>query len=156
VAQRLSPQHPSEPSGGPQQAVSQSAGELADLDTVAEQQERVADPEEFDQTFTAGRGNFNIGGAISSPASFPLQALPRLAYVINYNVVYDEDQDKWVPQKKSEPQDDENEVIIIGDGDGFLGVLITGHTASVSLIRGVQDTIKASSPGKATSRLTVV
>jgi hypothetical protein len=57
-----------------------------------------ADPERFDRTFLAQSDSFQIGGAVTSPAPFPLQVLPRVAYVINYNVVYDEARDKWVPQ----------------------------------------------------------
>jgi hypothetical protein len=57
-----------------------------------------ADPERFDRTFLAQSDSFQIGGAVTSPAPFPLQVLPRVAYVINYNVVYDPDRDKWVPQ----------------------------------------------------------
>lgn len=63
-----------------------------------------ADPERFDRTFRATDKNFRIGGAINSPSPFPLQTLPRLAYVINYNVVYNEDRERWEPQKKSSPE----------------------------------------------------
>lgn len=61
-----------------------------------------ADAEQFDTTYLARRRDWRIGGAVSSPTPFPLQAIPRMAFVINYNMVYDEDEGKWVPKKKGE------------------------------------------------------
>jgi len=78
-----------------------------DTEDFTSTQERLiqeADPESLDRTFRANKQHFRIGGAISSPSPFPLQTLPRLAYVINYNVVYNEDRERWEPQKKSDPR----------------------------------------------------
>lgn len=60
-----------------------------------------ADPERFDQTFLAEADDWQLGGPVPSPAPFPLQVLPRMAYTITYTYVYNESRDRWEPQKKS-------------------------------------------------------
>lgn len=60
-----------------------------------------ADPEVFDQTYLAFGDNWRIDEPTPSPAPFPLQVIPRMAYVISYQMIYDEGLDQWVPQKKT-------------------------------------------------------
>lgn len=55
-----------------------------------------ADAQQFDRTFLARSGDFRIEGQFS-PAPFPLQVIPRVAYTINYNMVYNEERDRWEP-----------------------------------------------------------
>jgi len=57
-------------------------------------QVNAADVESFDQTFLAQSQNFKLEGQFS-PAPFPLQVLPRVAYTINYNFIYNEDRGRW-------------------------------------------------------------
>jgi len=71
---------------------------LSDLTTEA-------DPEEFGQTFTSGDANLNIQGAFN-PVAGDLQAIPRVAYVINLNFVYNEERGRWEPKKKGRLIDD--------------------------------------------------
>lgn len=65
---------------------------LADLTTEA-------DPQQFDRTFTAGGAPLRIQGAFD-PVAGNKQVIPRVAYVLNYNLVYNESRDRWEPQKK--------------------------------------------------------
>lgn len=69
--------------------------------STSEQITQEADPESFDRTFLAQAEDWKLGGPFSSPAPFPLQVVPRMAYVINYSYVLNEDRDRWEPQKKS-------------------------------------------------------
>jgi hypothetical protein len=70
----------------------QPATSLADLTTEA-------DPQQFDQTFTAGDANLTIQGRFD-PVAGSRQVIPRVAYVLNYNLVYNEARDRWEPKKK--------------------------------------------------------
>ena len=59
-----------------------------------------ADPQQFDQTFVAGDASLTIQGRFD-PVAGARQVIPRVAYVLNYNLVYNPDRDRWEPQKKS-------------------------------------------------------
>lgn len=59
-----------------------------------------ADPQQFDRTFTAAGAPLRIQGAFD-PVAGNKQVIPRVAYVLNYNLVYNADRDRWEPQKKS-------------------------------------------------------
>jgi hypothetical protein len=59
-----------------------------------------ADPERFDRTFTTADANLTIEGQFD-PVAGPKQVIPRVAYTINYQMVYNEDRGRWEPQKKS-------------------------------------------------------
>jgi len=118
--------------GGPAPAESggETGGETEEGDETDDQQETSlvdlqapADPQTFDRTFLAQKENFRIEGNFS-PAPFPLQVLPRVAYTINYQMVYNENQDRWEPQKKSE-----------GGGSSFVGTR-TAFKASNALADG--------------------
>jgi hypothetical protein len=75
--------------------------EAEDLPPTPEDvQINAADVDQFDQTYLAQSQNFKIEGEFS-PAPFPLQVLPRVAYTINYNFVYNDSRGRWEPQKKS-------------------------------------------------------
>lgn len=65
---------------------------------TAEQITSEADPEHFDRTFLGKQENFVLRGDVTSPAPFPLQVIPRVAYTINYNFVWDDSEEAWVPQ----------------------------------------------------------
>jgi len=58
-----------------------------------------ADPATFDQTFTDADADLRIEGEFE-PVAGPKQVIPRVAYVLNYNLVYNEARDRWEPQKK--------------------------------------------------------
>lgn len=60
-----------------------------------------ADVGTFDETYLAESQNFGIKGEFA-PAPYPLQVLPRVAYTINYNFVWDDDRERWVPKKKGD------------------------------------------------------
>lgn len=64
-----------------------------------------ANVNQFDRTFTDGAANLTIEGAFD-PVAGPKQVLPRVAYVINFNMVWDPDQGIWVPKKKDRTIDD--------------------------------------------------
>jgi hypothetical protein len=70
----------------------QPSTSLADLTTEA-------DPQQFDQTFTAGDADLTIQGRFD-PVAGSRQVIPRVAYVLNYNLVYNESRDRWEPKKK--------------------------------------------------------
>jgi hypothetical protein len=57
-----------------------------------------ADAETFDQTFLAQAENFRLEGGFS-PAPLPLQVIPRVAYTINYNFVWNPDRERWEPDE---------------------------------------------------------
>jgi len=58
-----------------------------------------ADPQQFDQTFVAGDASLTIQGRFD-PVAGARQVIPRVAYVLNYNLVYNESRDRWEPKKK--------------------------------------------------------
>jgi len=58
-----------------------------------------ADPNQFDQTFTDSDAALTIQGAFD-PVAGPKQVIPRLAYVINFNMVYNPERERWEPKKK--------------------------------------------------------
>jgi len=58
-----------------------------------------ADPQQFDRTFLAGDADLTIQGRFD-PVAGNRQVIPRVAYVINYNMVYNESRDRWEPKKK--------------------------------------------------------
>lgn len=58
-----------------------------------------ADPATFDQTFTDDDAALRIQGEFE-PVAGPKQVIPRVAYVLNYNLVYNEARERWEPQKK--------------------------------------------------------
>lgn len=55
-----------------------------------------ADVEAFDRTFTAGDANLTLQGAFD-PVAGQKQVLPRVAYTINYNFIWNPDKGRWEP-----------------------------------------------------------
>jgi len=68
---------------------------LADLTTPA-------DPGRFDQTFTDDDALLDLQGGFD-PVAGSKQVIPRIAYTINYNFVWNAARGRWEPQKKSSP-----------------------------------------------------
>jgi len=60
-----------------------------------------ADAEQFDQTFSDADANLNIEGAFD-PVAGDKQVLPRVAYVLNFNLLYNEQQERWEPQRSGD------------------------------------------------------
>jgi len=60
-----------------------------------------ADAQQFDQTFSDADANLNIEGAFD-PVAGPKQVIPRVAYVLNFNLLYNEQQGRWEPQRSSD------------------------------------------------------
>jgi hypothetical protein len=58
-----------------------------------------ADPSTFDQTFTDADAALRIDGEFE-PVAGPKQVIPRVAYVLNHNLVYNPERGRWEPQKK--------------------------------------------------------
>jgi hypothetical protein len=57
-----------------------------------------ADPQQFDQTFIAGDAGLTIQGRFD-PVAGNRQVIPRVAYVISYNLVYNAARDRWEPDE---------------------------------------------------------
>jgi len=60
-----------------------------------------ADAQQFDQTFSDADANLDIEGAFD-PVAGPKQVIPRIAYVLNFNLVYNEAQERWEPDTGNE------------------------------------------------------
>jgi len=60
-----------------------------------------ADAGQFDQTFSDADANLNIEGAFD-PVAGPKQVIPRIAYVLNFNLLYNEAQGRWEPQRSGD------------------------------------------------------
>jgi len=60
-----------------------------------------ADAQQFDQTFSDADANLSIEGAFD-PVAGPKQVIPRIAYVLNFNLLYNEQQERWEPQRSSD------------------------------------------------------
>jgi len=60
-----------------------------------------ADAGQFDQTFSDADANLNIEGAFD-PVAGDKQVIPRIAYVLNFNLVYNEAQERWEPDTGNE------------------------------------------------------
>jgi hypothetical protein len=67
--------------------------------TSVEDLTTTADPGTFDQTFTDDDAELRIQGEYE-PVAGRKQVIPRIAYVLNYNLVYNETRERWEPQKK--------------------------------------------------------
>jgi len=60
-----------------------------------------ADAQQFDQTFSDADANLNIEGAFD-PTAGDKQVIPRIAFVLNFNLVYNEAQERWEPDTGNE------------------------------------------------------
>jgi len=60
-----------------------------------------ADAQQFDQTFTDADANLDIEGAFD-PTAGDKQVVPRIAFVLNFNLVYNEAQERWEPDTGNE------------------------------------------------------
>jgi len=60
-----------------------------------------ADAQQFDQTFSDADANLSIEGAFD-PVAGPKQVIPRVAYVLNFNLLYNEQQERWEPQRSGD------------------------------------------------------
>lgn len=60
-----------------------------------------ADAQQFDQTFSDADANLNIEGAFD-PVAGDKQVIPRVAYVLNFNLLYNEQQERWEPQRSGD------------------------------------------------------
>jgi len=60
-----------------------------------------ADAEEFDQTFTDADAALDIEGDFD-PVAGDKQVIPRIAYVLNFNLVYNESEERWEPDTGNE------------------------------------------------------
>jgi hypothetical protein len=90
------PTDPDDTDEDPDEADDPDAGTLpTSLDDLTTE----ADPHQFNTTFTAGDAQLNIEGAFD-PVAGSRQVIPRVAYVINYNLVWNEDRQRWEPKKK--------------------------------------------------------
>ena len=57
-----------------------------------------ADPQQFDQTFLDEDTNLTIQGGFD-PVAGTKQVIPRIAYTINYNFVWNPDRERWEPDE---------------------------------------------------------
>jgi hypothetical protein len=92
-----------------------------------------ADAQQFDQTFSDADANLNIEGAFD-PVAGPKQVIPRVAYVLNFNLLYNEQQGRWEPQRSSDTGN---------SGAGALsGVSRITQTSSQSVPNGTPTTLQ--------------
>jgi hypothetical protein len=82
---------------------------LADLTTEA-------DPQQFDRTFTTADADYNILGRFD-PVPSRKQVIPRVAYTVNFQMVWNEDRQRWEPQKKSRLADNRSASIYQAGGN---------------------------------------
>jgi len=92
-----------------------------------------ADAQQFDQTFSDADANLNIEGAFD-PVAGPKQVIPRVAYVLNFNLLYNEQQERWEPQRSSDTGNSNGGIVSVAASrtvtvaDGTFGELKTGIT----------------------------
>lgn len=55
-----------------------------------------ADPNQFDRTFDAADANLTIAGGFD-PVAGSRQVIPRIAYTINYNMIWNPSRGRWEP-----------------------------------------------------------
>jgi len=67
-----------------------------DPDTSVADLTSEADPSEFDRTFSADGAPLTIAGDFD-PTAGSKQVIPRIAYTINYNFVWNPDRGRWEP-----------------------------------------------------------
>jgi len=60
-----------------------------------------ADAQQFDQTFSDADAALDIEGAFD-PTAGAKQVIPRIAFVLNFNLVYNEAQERWEPDTGNE------------------------------------------------------
>lgn len=83
----------------------EDAEEVEAPETSIEDLVNQADMNQFDQTFTDASSNLSLQGGFD-PVAGDLQVIPRLAYVINFNMVWNPSKDRWEPKKKGRRIDD--------------------------------------------------
>lgn len=108
-----------------------------------------ADPTTFDQTFEDGDAALNISGRFD-PVAGSKQVIPRIAYVLNFNLVWNPDRQRWEPQVKGRRRDDgddgDREPAIILRRPGFIVLFVLAADSSVNALPGSVGTITADSP----------
>jgi hypothetical protein len=96
--------------GGDRGETPQEATEATDEPTDESEEEpptsiedltQETDPSRFDRTFLSSAADLDIEGQFD-PVAGPKQVLPRMAYVINLNYVYNENRERWEPKKKGD------------------------------------------------------
>jgi len=81
-------------------------GEAREADAAAAERDET-EPSRFDRTFLSSAADLTIQGDFD-PAPGAKQVLPRLAYTINYNYVYNPDRGRWEPDEgKARAADEE-------------------------------------------------
>jgi hypothetical protein len=84
-----------------------------------------ADVQAFDQTFTDAGAELDVEGEFE-PVAGDKQVIPRIAYVLNYNLIYNEAQERWEPQEGNENGG-------AGSGSGVTAVSVLEKTSDQSI-----------------------
>lgn len=119
---------PEDPRGGEADTTADESGESgADSpDTSIEDLTSEAQPEQFDRTFAAADADLTLQGRFD-PVAGEKQVLPRVAYTINYNFIWNPDRQRWEPDT--------------GNGSGVVSVADSGV---VTVSSGGQEVIDTS------------
>lgn len=109
-----------------------------------------ADPRSFDRSFTSDTANLTIQGDFD-PVAGTKQVIPRVAYTLNFNFVYNPERDRWEPDEGNDGtlRSIENGGTLVTDN----GVILNfGNNLSVSQTGSdpVTATVDASGGGGAT------
>jgi hypothetical protein len=73
-----------------------------------------ADPSQFDRTFLAGDADLNIEGPYD-PVAGQRQVIPRVAYVLSYQLVYNEERERWEPETGNANRGTGNQATVLTD-----------------------------------------
>jgi hypothetical protein len=89
-----------------------------------------ADPGTFDRTFTDDSSPLSIAGNFD-PTAGPKQAIPRVAFVLNFNLVYNPERNRWEPDT--------------GNGNG--GAFEVVETATAQVAEGTETLVSTALAG---------
>jgi hypothetical protein len=113
-----------------------------------------ADPNQFDQTFTDSDAALTIQGAFD-PVAGPKQVIPRVAFVLNYNLIYNEERGRWEPQKKSDLAAEDDDITEIGAAGTLTGLLVGIDELEATVITDAVDETETATEANLSSNVTV-
>jgi len=115
--------------------------QVEEPDSSIEDLVQPADPGQFDRTFRAGDANLNIEGEFD-PVAGQRQVIPRVAYVLSYQLVYNPDRERWEPDTGNGTSGTVNSVTVLEKGPSeFIGPV--GQPSAISFNADPVDQLDA-------------
>jgi hypothetical protein len=113
-----------------------------------------ADPQAFDQVFSDADADLRLQGRFD-PVAGPKQVIPRVAYTINFQMVYNESRGRWEPQKKSDLEAEDGDITKVGSSGTLVGLLIGIDQLDSTVLTDAVDETETATDTNLSSNVTV-